>query len=256
MSSVHQSATTTTETRTSTQIHLAEADLPAASAMARGSIVLWGCGAAGAAGIGRVAFPKQFQRFLEAQKLQGVGPTNGGAKLGLPSLLLGYPEDVSLADIQQIVNNPMTVTEMTTKFPEPEGGDYMAVKNGYLNIRAFREANANANPLAIQVVFESFSRSNDNVPPDIAQTALDKYSTISSDGGKLQSELTGRLLGAKAQVWASGATLLFLLGIADVFTFSDLYAGWFPDWPGGKNFPMSMWTLPHGSPFEIPNYWI
>lgn len=248
--------TTTTATRrpTTTTRSLSIEEIPDSANFARAECWFWFFGAAGSAGIARAGFPAQFQRYLAAQQLKGVGPTKGGPTVGLPAQLLGYPEDVCLADVKQIVDNPMTIEQMVAKYPEPEDGDYMAAKRGYINIRTFNQANAKANPLALQVVFESFSRSQDNVRPMDAQEVLDLYKA--SDDGKLQNELKIRLFVGKGLIWAAGTVLLVLLGIADIFTFSDLYKGWFPDWPGGTNFPFSIFTEEHGSLFEIPNYWI
>lgn len=237
-------------TKTPTELALTEVEIPDEAMFARGEFLFWFFGASGGGGIGLSTLPKQFKRYQEAQKLRGVGPTNGGPTLGLPAALFGYPEDVCVADVQKIIQNPLSVKDIVKKYPEPPGGDYLAVNAGYINIRAFKQANANANPLAIQVVFDSFSQANDNVQPKVAQETLDLYKS-----GDLEA-LKSRLFVSKGATLAAASFLLFLLGLAGAVSFSDLYQGWFPDWPGGTNFPFSMFTEANGSPFNIPDYWI
>lgn len=55
--------------------------------------------------------------FSKLQQLKGVGPTLGGPGMGLPAWLIGYPEDLRIADVEKIVHNKLTVRQMVTKFP-------------------------------------------------------------------------------------------------------------------------------------------
>ena len=98
-------------------------------------------------------------------------------------------------------------------------------------------------------VFDTFSTTPGLAEPSVAQRKLDKYKT---DIESIRFDL----LQFKILGWVAIATLLFLLGIADIIAFSDVYKGWFPDWPGGQNFPFGMFYIENASPFKIPDYWI
>mmetsp|Transcript_21943 Transcript_21943/g.36288 ORF Transcript_21943/g.36288 Transcript_21943/m.36288 type:complete len:267 (+) Transcript_21943:43-843(+) len=228
-----------------TKLRLAELEVPAEAMFARGDCVFWFFGASGAAGIARTTFPRMYDRFVATQKLKDVGPTLGGATMGI-SPLYGYPKDLCTADVEQVVNNPLTVGQVVADYPVEN--NYMSSK-GYLTAKAFVQANSQSNPLAVRAVFDAFAQSTDNVDPDVAQRMLDVYK--SGDLGALKNNLAISKLFAVLGI----ATLLFLLGIADIIAFSDVYKGWFPDWPGGHNFPFGMME-PDGSPFKIPDYWI
>jgi hypothetical protein len=85
----------------------------------------WFFGASGGAGIARSSFPRMYDATRYIQSLKGVGPTLGGPTLGL-SPLAGYPEDISRADIQKILNNKLTVTQIVQKYPVE--GNFFASK--------------------------------------------------------------------------------------------------------------------------------
>jgi len=231
--------------RPGTSLRLTEAEIPQVALTARADCVFWFFGASGAAGIARSAFPKMFNKYSTLQKLKDVGPTKGGEMLGINTLACGFPQDVSRADVQQVLNNPLSVDEIVKKFPVPEV--YLASK-GYLTADAFTQANADANPLAVRAVFDTFATSTNMAHPQESEAKLDRYK---ENVEALKSDLfIAKILGLAAII-----TLLFLLGIADIIAFTDVYHGWFPDWPGGENFPFGM-LKPNGSPFKIPNYWI
>lgn len=212
--------------------------------VARGSFGWWIMGAAGSGGAARSTFPKLFDDYLELQELKGVGPSLGGPELGLTYGPLLYPQDVCLQDVEMVVNNPMNVSEITKGYPVE--GNFLAAK-GYLTLKAFQQANAEANPLAVRLVFDSFGKPK-AVEPDIAQTLLDEYK---KDPTKLKGNLTkGRLI-----TYTAAVTLLFLLGLADFASATDLYRGWFPDWPGGVDFPQNLFSS-EGNPFTIGNYFL
>ena len=211
--------------------------------VARGSFGWWIMGAAGSGGAARSAFPKLYNDFVEIQGLRGVGPTLGGPTIGL-SPLLGYPEDVCLKDVEMVVNNPLNIEEITKRYPIK--GNFLAAK-GYLTLDAFKMANAEANPLAVRVVFDSFGKPK-AVEPTLAQKLLDKYKENPND-------IKPNLLLGKLSVYTAAATLLFLLGLADFASATDLYRGWFPDWPGGQDFPRNLFT-PEGNVFKIGEYFL
>jgi len=238
-------ATKIYKTTKTTSLNLAEIDLPQAALTARGDCVFWFFGASGAAGIARSAFPKMFENYVSLQKLKDVGPTKGGEAMGINTLACGFPQDLSKADVQQVAANPLSVEQIVEQFPVP--GIYLASR-GYLTFDAFQQANQAANPLAVRAVFDSFATSAGNCDPNVAQAKLDKYKNN-------VEAIKFDLLKAKVLGLVAIVTLLFLLGIADIIAFTDVYHGWFPDWPGGENFPFGM-LKPGGSPFTIPDYWI
>lgn len=211
---------------------------------ARTAFFFWFFGASGSAGLARSAFPRMYKNFRETQSLAGQGPTLGGETLGL-SPLVGYPEDLKVQDVEQIINNPLTVEDIVIKFPIENN---FLSQNGYLTYPAFKQANQDANPLAVRAIFDTFNTSTDVVSRDKAQEILDSYK---QDISKVKSNLlTCKLVGYLAIV-----TLLFLLGLADVIAAGHAYHGWFPGWPGGRNFPWGIFGEETGL-WTIPRYWI
>lgn len=83
---------------------------------ARTAFYIWFFGASGGAGIARSSFPRMWNNFQTVRSLKGVGPTQGGEKLGI-SPLCGYPEDLSRKDVERIVNKKMTVEQIVDKHP-------------------------------------------------------------------------------------------------------------------------------------------
>jgi len=211
---------------------------------ARKEAFFWFFGASGGAGIARGAFPKMYQNTRFIQNLRGVGPTEGGETVGL-SPLCNYPQDISKADLAKIVNNPKTMEEIVEENPYP---DNFLAKKGYLIYDAFVHGNPDCNPLALRAVFDCFAQSTNVVDPSTAQQKIDSYKADPS-GETFKNEL----LLSKAKGYAAIATLLFLLGLADVFAFKDVALGWFPDWPGIKNFPQGLWNP---GVWTIPDYWV
>jgi hypothetical protein len=208
---------------------------------ARKLFFLWFFGASGGGGIAVGAFPQMYANFKDVRALKGVGPTLGGDKIGL-SPLCGYPEDLCYDDVQKILNNKMTTEQMVAKGPK----DSFWADRGYLRYEAFVAANKNCNPLALRAVFDSMTTSSSTVSPVTAQEALDTYR---NDIGAFKN----KLLASKFQGYSAIAFLLFLLSIAAATCAASLAQGWFPDWPGNDNFPVSLvspgiWT--------IPDYWI
>mmetsp|Transcript_6348 Transcript_6348/g.7107 ORF Transcript_6348/g.7107 Transcript_6348/m.7107 type:complete len:286 (-) Transcript_6348:86-943(-) len=232
----HQIMTTTTS-----QLNLAPVSEFMDSEGARKLFFLWFFGSTGGGGIAVGQFPQMYQGYQKTQSLKGEGPTLGGEKIGL-SPLCGYPEDLCVKDLQKIFNNKMSVETMVEKGPKDS---FLAVK-GYLRYNAFVAANKNCNPLALRAVFDAMTTSADTVSPIVAQEKLDAFK---DDIGAFKSQL----LFTKLQGYSAIGFLLFLLGIAAATCAGSLALGWFPDWPGNQNFPVSLispgiWT--------IPEYWI
>ena len=211
--------------------------------VARKTVGWWIMGAAGSGGMARKVFPQMMDEYMELQQLKDSRAISSGETIGIGPLL-GFPGDVLVEDVEEIVNNPLTVEEITQNFPVE--GNFLAAK-GYLTYAAFSKANADANPLAVRAVFDSF-RKPKCVEPYLAQELLDTYK---SDIGKIRENLIVKQI----VLWLAVISLLFLLGLADLATASDLYRGWFPDWPGGKDFPRNIFTE-EGNIFTIPKYFL
>ena len=84
---------------------------------ARRLFFLWFFGASGGGGIAVGAFPQMYENFQNIQGLKGVGPTQGGEKIGLSPLCL-FPEDLYTKDVEKILNNKMTTEQMVKKGPK------------------------------------------------------------------------------------------------------------------------------------------
>jgi hypothetical protein len=220
-------------------------ELTEAVSTARGEFVLWFFGGSGAGGIALGQFPKMFKKIQYIQSLKGQGSTLGGDKIGL-SPLCGYPEDLAVKDVASVVNNPLSIDDIVEKFPDDES---FLAKRGYLTFAAFLAANSQANPLAVRAIFDTFAQSTDVCTPDVAEQKLAEYR---QDITRLNSAL----LGSKAVGWLSLGVLFFLLGIAGSFAAGSVYNGWFPDWPGGRDFPLSLLDPNDGALWNIPKYWI
>ncbi len=212
---------------------------------ARGEFFLWFFGASGSAGIARGQFPKMYKQVQYIKNLKGKGPTLGGETLGI-SPLCGYPEDLTVKDVEQVINNPLPIRDIVRKFPND--GSFLA-KKGYLTFTAFQAANSKANPLAVRAVFDTFAQSTDTCAPEVADQKLHDYR-------RDIKKLNIALLASKSAGWLSIGVLLFLLGLADIVAAGHAYNGWFPDWPGGRDFPWSLADPNDGAIWNIPKYWI
>lgn len=213
---------------------------------ARTAFLFWFFGASGGAGIARSAFPRMYNSIRTVQSLKGQGPTLGGDEtVGIPLLLTGYPEDLRVSDVRQIVNNPLSVAQIVQKYPIEN--NFLA-DAGYLTFQAFQQANAKSNPLAVRAVFDSFAQSTDVVEPNVAQEKLNQYKQD-------LSTLKKNLLWSKFVGYSAIALLLFLLGLADVVAAGHAYHGWFPEWPGAQDFPFSILD-PEKGLATIPQYWM
>jgi hypothetical protein len=229
-------ASKTTHTRLNAVV-----DVATAMETSRAAFFLWFFGASGGAGIARSAFPRMYDSAQAIKRLKGEGKTLGGETIRL-NPLCGYPEDLAVADVKKILNNKLTVEKLVQKYPVE--GNFLSAK-GYLTFKAFQEANKDNNPLAVRAIFDSLNSSTEVCSPDVAQEKLDSYR-------ENPSLIASELLLAKAKGLAAIFTLLFLLGLADVTAFGHAREGWFPDWPGISNFPVSFIS----DLKAIPNYWV
>eukprot|EP00584_Thalassiosira_punctigera_P008762 CAMPEP_0172541974 /NCGR_PEP_ID=MMETSP1067-20121228/12673_1 /TAXON_ID=265564 ORGANISM="Thalassiosira punctigera, Strain Tpunct2005C2" /NCGR_SAMPLE_ID=MMETSP1067 /ASSEMBLY_ACC=CAM_ASM_000444 /LENGTH=267 /DNA_ID=CAMNT_0013328113 /DNA_START=97 /DNA_END=897 /DNA_ORIENTATION=- len=212
---------------------------------ARGYFYLWFFGGSGGVGVALRQFPLQFQKFRELAAMSDKGPTRGGDAIGISPLCL-YPRDLSRADLDEVLNNKMSVEQMVERGPKP---NYLSEK-GYLCFQSFAAANEGCNPLTLRAVFDAMS-TGDNVSPDVAQANLDEFS---SDGSADRASFKNALLKTKLTGFSSIAFLLFLLGpIVGSTCLDALSAGWFPDWPGNGNLPWSLLVGP--GVWTIPKYW-
>ena len=193
----------------------------------------WFFGASGGAGIARSAFPRMFEQVQLIRSLKGIGPSLGGETLGL-NPLCGYPEDLSIKDLQKVVNNKMSIQQIAAKYPIENN---FLSRKGYITFPAFEMANKDANPLAVRAIFDTFAQSTDACDPFIAQDKIDSYKEDITliKGGLFKSKITG---------YVAIFTLLFLLGLADVVAFGHARDGWF-----------HYWKLSDGI-LNIPDYWI
>ena len=217
---------------------------------ARTSVPLWFFGAAGSGGVARAAIPGLIDEWKLIQKLKGVGPTKGGPTIGVGPWV-GYPEDVCLADLEAILSSKLTVEQIVDKYPIPENA--FSTK-GYLTLKAWKKANEKNNPLAAQLIFDSFGTSK-VVEPDVAQQKLDEYRTTTNNNKYDFAAIKSNVVTGKLTTVGAIIALLFLLGLADAATATDAYRGYFHEWPGGQDFPWSMFTDPEGAPWTIPKYW-
>ena len=219
---------------------------PAEMSGARTAFFLWFFGSSGGLGVALSAFPKLVSNFLEIRKLKGIGPTKDGERIGL-SFLTGYPEDLYASDILNIANFPQSTEEIVKQYPIPN--DFLSSR-GYLTYAAFQQAHAaqgQTNPLAVRAVFDAFSTS-DTVNPIVAQNKLDQ---LKKNPASIQTDL----LKNKLSCYGAVLTLLFLLGLAELIAAGHAWQGWFPEWPGGVDFPTRL-LEPNAGLQDIPKYWV
>lgn len=212
---------------------------------ARAAFVLWFFGGSGGVGIALSAFPRMFSRFQQVRALGTVGPSSGGDTVGLSPLCL-YPADVAVADVEQICNTNLSVEQIVDQYPVE--GNFLS-SSGYLTFAAFEQANANANPLALRVVFDTFNAGSDVASPMDAQDALD---VLKMDPKTVAS----KAFASKLRGYAAITALVFLMTLA---VYQSLFVyfreGWFPEWPGLENLPGSLFDAETGLT-AIPRYWL
>jgi hypothetical protein len=168
----------------------------------RVAFFIWFFGASGGS-----AFPRMYDNVVATSALKGAGPTKGGAGIGL-NPICGYPQDVAVADILQVVNNRLSIEQIVDKYPIENN---FLSKNGYLTYEAFKRANAASNPLAVRVMFDAFS-SSDACSPIEAQDLLDEFR-------QNPKAVASKAFATKLKGYGAIATLLFLLALADYEAF-------------------------------------
>lgn len=207
---------------------------------ARGAFLLSFFGAVGTASVGRAAIPITLNRIKFIRDLAGQGESLGGESISL----FGYPEDIKSKDVEKILSNNMTMNEIVQTFPIEK------TRPGFLSYFAFLKANEDVYPLAVRAVFDSFYLGiNKNiVNPNTAQTKIDSYR---SDINTLKREnIKSLTVGVSALI-----ILLGLLGFVDGFAVYHAWRGWFPEWQGFSNLPMSLFDKDIGV-LTISNFWI
>jgi hypothetical protein len=211
---------------------------------ARTAFYVWFFGASGGAGIARSSFPRMWSDFRRIQTIEN-SPTKGGETIGINPICL-YPVDLAMKDVQAIVKKPLTVEQIVKKYPVE--GNFLSAK-GYLTYKAFQQANANENPLAVRAIFDSLNTNSDVCDPETAQAKLDSYK---QDPRILAAEL----LKAKLAGYGAIFGILFLLALAD-WQAIVIHAreGWFPEWPGFDDFPNKLFDANEGLG-ALPNYFV
>jgi len=224
----------------STKLNL-QIDADVLTEMSNSRITFWLCafGATGSAAVGRAAIPKTIDAIKLNLSLAGK-PSSGGEDLGL----IGYPEAIYREDVEQIINNPIPMSEIVEKYPVPGRMPNM------LQYESFAKVNPDANPLAIRAVFDSLviGINKNSAPPITAEENLALFRTDISALKKNNN--IGKAIGFTALTF-----LLTLIGGADWFAFYHGWHGWFPLWPGLTNFPASLVSLETGVA-AIPKYWL
>eukprot|EP00548_Thalassiothrix_antarctica_P016512 CAMPEP_0194191076 /NCGR_PEP_ID=MMETSP0154-20130528/65428_1 /TAXON_ID=1049557 /ORGANISM="Thalassiothrix antarctica, Strain L6-D1" /LENGTH=248 /DNA_ID=CAMNT_0038913461 /DNA_START=242 /DNA_END=985 /DNA_ORIENTATION=- len=214
---------------------------------ARGFFWLWFFGGQGGATVALGQFPQLIAKSKALFALSDEGPTAGGDNdnVGVSPLCL-YPRDLSKADLDKLLNNELSVVKMVEVGPKP---NYLS-EQGYLNYYSFVDANKGCNPLSVRAVFDAMS-TGDNVSPDAAQAALDSFK---DDTSADRSVFKNALLKTRLTGYSSIGFLLFLLGpIVGSTCLDALYAGWFPEWPGGDSMPWSFLIGP--GIWTVKDYW-
>jgi len=203
---------TETPKKSSSQLYLDASELSVEQMQARANFFIWAFGASGAAGIARSAFPRMYRNIQEIRSYKEVpGKTFDATTetVGI-SPLCGYPRDLPMVELKNILNNKLNVEQIVAKYPVE---DNMWAMKGYITYSAFRRANTKIDPLVVRAVFDCFSQSTEVSDPKIAQQKLDAYkeSLDNFKGDLLKSKVTG---------WLAIITLLGLLGLADIESYS------------------------------------
>ena len=213
---------------------------------ARKLFYLWFFGGSGGGGVALAAFPAMYDRFSDMRSLKDEGPSSDDdTYIGLSPLCL-FPRDLKYQDVKKILDNKMSVETMVEKGPK----DSFWAERGYLRYPAFAAANPNCNPLTLRAIFDSMTTSTSTVEPDVAQELLDAYR---EDDDPMFGKFKQTLLLTKAKGYFAIGVLLFLLGLVVQVSAGALADGWFPEWPGKDNFPMSI--IDPGL-LSIKDYWI
>ena len=190
---------------------------------ARAAFALCFFGAAGTASLGREVIPKTWGQWKKTQELMGSGKGSGGEELNV----FGYPEPVYVNDVLNVLNNEMSAVEISQEYP----GQY----EGYLQFESLVDANSSTSPMAVRAVFDSLAVgiNKNQIRASIAERKLQVYR---NDFEEMKKNLMlGKTIGISALV-----ILLGLIGMADYFALYHLLRGWFPDWQGLSDLPVSL----------------
>lgn len=215
-----------------------------AAGEARAAFIIWFFGGSGGVGIALSAFPRMFSRFQQVRALGGTGPTQGGPFVGISPFCL-YPADIAIADVEQICKTRLSIEQIVEKYPVE--GNFLS-SNGYLTFDAFQMANAQANPLAVRVIFDTFNAGSDVSSPTDAQEVMDEL--------KLNpTTVADKVLASKLKGYSAISALMFLLLLAVYQSTTYFREGWFPEWPGLTDLPWSLLDSETGLT-AIPRYWL
>jgi len=207
----------------------------------RSAFGLYLFGSLGTAALGRSAIPVTIDRIKLNNALAKEGETKDS--LGGANMQLGYPGPVFEDDVREVLDNPMSMTEIVDKFPIP------GKIRGFLSYEAFAKANPNSSPLAVKAVWDAFALGINTkvVSPFTAQGKFDKFR---EDMSEIKSMLLyGKIIGIVAFLLLLGG-----LGTADGYAAYHGWKGWFPEWPGLNNFPFSF-VDPSTGILAIPKYY-
>jgi hypothetical protein len=217
---------------------------------ARTAFFIWLFGASGGAGIARSAFPRMYRNFQATRQMKSSSKSSSAAApaeqtmIGI-SPLCGYPQDIPVKDVLQIVQKS-NVVQMVQKYPI--AGNFLS-RQGYLTYAAFQQAHVKANPLAVRAVFDALNKGSDVCVPDQAQDTIDELKAN-------PMALAAKVLRAKFVGYGAIFALLFLLALADYQAFVVHFRmGWFPEWPGLDDLPRSLLD-PSSGLSAIPQYWL
>ena len=130
--------------------------------------------AAGVGSIGRELIPIVFGRYQstnslsvgeekrmnnEANSNRSINNNRIDASSGVDLRIWGYPEKIFTHDVEMILKNPLTPTQIAKRYPISTAGryNYTHMKGDdipFLGYDSFVKANPNANPVALRAVFD------------------------------------------------------------------------------------------------------
>ena len=142
--------------------------------MTNARFAFWMCfyGAAGVGSIGRELIPIVFGRYQSTNSLtlgeenykkeilnRGVNSNSLDASSDVDLGIWGYPEKIYKHDVEMILKNPLTPTQIAKKYPLSMAGRYNYTHMEgddipFLGYDSFVKANPNANPVALRAVFD------------------------------------------------------------------------------------------------------
>lgn len=168
---------------------------------AQGEFYFFFFAGSGALGIGAAQVPKLLKEYNEIALKKGLGATKGGEKLSLnPVAGFGYPEQLSKADVLDIIKNIPSVAKIDAKGKKRT---YME-QRGYLSRQGFTDCfdAKKTNQLALYAVFDALTggaSSSVAAPPQVeelaakwkAEAQTGSLNSFVSDLGKAQTAKVG-----------------------------------------------------------------